>query len=708
MVGDNVQANPTTTVGGAVFRSFSDGTIEWPASVTSYVTGGSAGAWVLQQVDLTHGLPVSVLGTSTTAITGSVAVTGTFWQATQPVSGTVTVNAGTNLNTSALALESGGNLATLAGGVTGAVYQENLKQVGGSAFALGQQLAAASLPVVLTAAQITTLTPLTTVAVTQSTSPWVGNTTQLGGVAIALGSGTTTTGTQRVVVASDDTISATLGNSTVNVNIVAGAGSGGTASNFGSAFPSAGTAIGVSDTAGNMGHLSVDGSGYLKVNVAAGSGGNGAASNTGSAVPTQADYGGLNIGGTLRGQTGVNPSGSVYAGQMDLTSVNGATTLTGHGTASGALRVELPTDGTGIVGLASGSNSIGAVTAYQGGSPWGVTVSSALPAGSNTVGSVSIASAGNTVTANAGTGNFTVVQATAASLNATVVGTGTFAVQASITGNPTISVAQTGSPWGISGTVTANAGTNLNTSLLALESGGNLATLAGAVTSTKMQVNLAQVAGGTAITAGQTGSQAVGGSVSATTNVSSATNPLLFAGSDYGGTPKVQTAKVDSAGGQFVTTVTTVSAVTAITNPLPAGTNALGSVSATITNTPAVTINAASVNGYVPFKFLPGAGVNTFTVKGSAGNLGFLSFSNGSGSPAFCHFFNSGTPSIGGGSASLAFMIPAGGVSNPPMLEPGIAFSTGIGLTVTGGSLADSDTIAINGSNSICVTGAFL
>ena len=56
-------------------------------------------------------------------------VSGTFYQATQPVSGpltdtqlratavpvsgTVTANAGTNLNTSALALETGGNLATL-------------------------------------------------------------------------------------------------------------------------------------------------------------------------------------------------------------------------------------------------------------------------------------------------------------------------------------------------------------------------------------------------------------------------------------------------------------------------------------------------------------------------------------------------------------------------------------------------------------------
>ena len=78
-------------------------------------------------------------------VSGSIAVTGTFWQTTQPVSaaslplpsgaatsalqttinttlgspmqasgGSVTANAGTNLNTSTLAKESGGNLATVA------------------------------------------------------------------------------------------------------------------------------------------------------------------------------------------------------------------------------------------------------------------------------------------------------------------------------------------------------------------------------------------------------------------------------------------------------------------------------------------------------------------------------------------------------------------------------------------------------------------
>lgn len=58
----------------------------------------------------------------------------------------VTANAGANLNTSALALESGGNLAAIK------AKTDNIP-------AQGQALAAASTPVVLPAAQITTLTP---------------------------------------------------------------------------------------------------------------------------------------------------------------------------------------------------------------------------------------------------------------------------------------------------------------------------------------------------------------------------------------------------------------------------------------------------------------------------------------------------------------------------------------------------------------------
>ena len=46
----------------------------------------------------------------------------------------------------------------------------------------------------------------------------------------------------------------------------------------------------------------------------------------------------------------------------DITKVAGATIAQGHGTAATAIRVELPTDGTGIVGLAASPNTVGALT----------------------------------------------------------------------------------------------------------------------------------------------------------------------------------------------------------------------------------------------------------------------------------------------------------------------------------------------------------
>ncbi len=133
MAADNVVLNAGS--GGSTLRTFADaGGSEWPSSVICYATTVSAGANVLQAVTPSTGLPVAQQGT---------------WTVT--VSGGVTSNAGTNLNTSLLALEAG-HLATI-----------DTKTP-----SLGQALAASSVPVVLTAAQITTLTPLATVAATQS------------------------------------------------------------------------------------------------------------------------------------------------------------------------------------------------------------------------------------------------------------------------------------------------------------------------------------------------------------------------------------------------------------------------------------------------------------------------------------------------------------------------------------------------------------
>jgi hypothetical protein len=57
--------------------------------------------------------PMPVTGTVNATCSGTVAVTGMTTCNTGAVAGTVTANAGTNLNTSALALEAGGNLADI-------------------------------------------------------------------------------------------------------------------------------------------------------------------------------------------------------------------------------------------------------------------------------------------------------------------------------------------------------------------------------------------------------------------------------------------------------------------------------------------------------------------------------------------------------------------------------------------------------------------
>lgn len=143
-------------------------------------------------------------GASAWKIDGSAVtqpVSGTFFQATQPVS------------IASLPLPTGAATAALQ--TTG---NTSFASIDGKTPALGQALAAASTPVVLTAAQISTLTPLSTVAVTQSTSPWVvsgtvtssgtqdTNIKEVNGVAVNVGIGAAGTGTQRVAVSNDSSI----------------------------------------------------------------------------------------------------------------------------------------------------------------------------------------------------------------------------------------------------------------------------------------------------------------------------------------------------------------------------------------------------------------------------------------------------------------------------------------------------------------------
>lgn len=73
------------------------------------------------------------------------------------------------------------------------------------------------------------------------------------------------------------------------------------------------------------------------------------------------------IGGTtvLTGAGATGPGSQRVTVAQDSTTVAGMTPATGHGTAAGALRVELPTDGTGLVGLNASENVIGKTVSPQ-------------------------------------------------------------------------------------------------------------------------------------------------------------------------------------------------------------------------------------------------------------------------------------------------------------------------------------------------------
>lgn len=160
------------------------------------------------------------------------------------------------------------------------------------------------------------------------------------------------------------------------------------------------------------------------------------------------------------------------------------------------------------------------------------------------------------------------------------------------------------------GTVTANAGTNLNTSLLALESGGNLATAATNTGTTNTNLG----APGATVCATDTGSCSVNALLqriaSRVSTVNTTLNSPFQAGGSIGNTSFAATQAtaaslnatvvgtgtfaVQAASTQSGTwNIATVTTLTGITNALPAGTNLLGKVG--LDQTTPGTTNAVSL-----------------------------------------------------------------------------------------------------------------
>lgn len=218
-----------------------------------------------------------------------------------------------------------------------------------------------------------------------------------------------------------------------------------------------------------------------------GSGSNAAAGPTGSAVPSSAGYTGFNVSGNLVGVSVSNPlpiTGSISATNPSVSATGSA----------------IPTSAT-LLGGSDGTNLQQLLV--DGSKNLKTVVNAALPAGTNVIGHVIVDTAPTTAV----TGTFfQATQPVSASSLPLPTGAATSAKQPAlgtagtassdvvtvqgIASMTALKVDGSGVTQPVSGTVTANAGTNMSTASLALETGGNLATIAGAVSTSKVNVNL--------------------------------------------------------------------------------------------------------------------------------------------------------------------------------------------------------------------------
>lgn len=573
------------TIGGAS-ETLMNGTMPcsqsgaWSVTLAAALPAGSAtvgGVNLAQYTPASGRLPVDGSGVTqpvsdgggsltvdgTVGVTGPVTVTGTFWQATQPVSA------------AALPLPAGA--ATSARQDTG---NTSLASLDAKAPALGQALATASLPVVLTAAQLSTLTPLNTVAVTgtfwQATQPVSGTVTANAGSGpwpVTDNGGSLTVdapaGTPVFVRLSDGTaplaalpVTDNGGSLTVDGTIGATQSGAWTVATNADAPVGAGTApakalavAGVYNTStpaptdGQTVGLQLDAGGSLKVAITGGAGSGGTSAADGSAytagltggtplmgvrddtatgalaedkvglirATTQRalhvnlrDAAGTELsvgGGTQYTEDAVavaNPTGNALIVVRDdsragsLVSANGDNVAL-RGTNSGELYVK-HVDSVAVTGTFWQATQPVSGTFWQATQPVSGTVA-ATQSGTWNVGTLT--SITNVVHVDDNAGSLTVdgtvavsgtvavdTELTTADLD-TGAGTDTRAVVGLAYGaagggllvsttNP-LPVGDNGGSLTVDGAVTANAGTNLNTSALALEAGGNLAAVAGAV-----------------------------------------------------------------------------------------------------------------------------------------------------------------------------------------------------------------------------------
>lgn len=120
-----------------------------------------------------------------------------------------------------------------------------------------------------------------------------------------------------------------------------------------------------------------------------------------------------------------------------------------------------------------------------------------------------------------------------------------------------------------------------------------------------------------------------------------------------------------------------------------------GAVRLTVDRKQYVAAGVAVSGGASAFGLRSANTTNATSVKGSAGQLYYVSAQNNGGAAAYIKLYNTAsTPTAGAGTPLQVFMVPSGGGNNfTPSV--GVVFSSGIGFTVTGGA-SDTDTTAVS------------
>lgn len=266
---------------------------------------------------------------------------------------------------------------------------------------------------------------------------------------------------------------------------------------------------------------------------------------------------------------------------------------------------------------------------------------------------------------------------------------------------------------------TANAGTNLNTSALALESGGNLDTLAAGVSGSEYQVDVvASLPTGTnsigAVTANAgTGTFTVDNGGTFQTQATLQSN----SGVDIGDVDVLSIAPGTNLLGKISIDQVTANANEVVTKTgslvqLEAGTAGIGKLTANsgvdIGDVDVTSINAGTnLIGDVGISGARVSGGTTIfrsidldegtleVVKASAGQIYWMQATNTAATPVFMKIYNATSGTIGTGTPVLTFLIPSQGDSNGAgfvlAIPNGIEFSTGISIGASTG-VADSDT----------------